>query len=120
VADAAAESPDDYVIATGKQHSVREFIDFAAELGMTSWQGNGGQKGIDQYGSEIVPLTSIFPPTEVDTLLGDASKANRVLGWEPKTSFEELVKEMVAADLELARRDALVREAGYPTFNYRE
>jgi GDPmannose 4,6-dehydratase len=56
----------------------------------------------------------------VDTLLGDASKAKRVLGWEPKTSFEELVKEMVAADLEVARRDALVREAGYPTFNYRE
>jgi GDPmannose 4,6-dehydratase len=119
------ESPDDYVIATGKQHSVREFVEFAAaELGMDiEWRGNGtDEKGIDRNtGREIVAVDPrYFRPTEVDTLLGDASKAKRILGWESKISFQELVTEMVAADLEVARRDAMVRKAGYPTFNYRE
>ena len=119
------EAADDYVIATGEQHSVREFINMAAaELDMDiEWQGSGVDEiGIDKNtGSEIVAVDPrYFRPTEVETLLGDPSKAKRVLNWEVKTSFVDLIKEMVAADRESARRDALVRQAGYQTFDYHE
>jgi GDPmannose 4,6-dehydratase len=116
------DEPDDYVIATGKQHSVREFIDAAAgELGMDiEWKGSGlGEVGIDRNtGREIVAVDErYFRPTEVDTLLGDPSKAKKTLGWEAKTSFADLVKEMVAADDELVKRRAAVTEAGYTTYD---
>jgi GDPmannose 4,6-dehydratase len=116
------DEPDDYVIATGKQHSVREFIDAAAgELGMDiEWKGSGlDEVGIDRNtGREIVAVDErYFRPTEVDTLLGDPSKAKKTLGWEAKTSFADLVKEMVAADDELVKRRAAVTEAGYTTYD---
>ena len=109
--------PEDFVIATGEQHSVREFVELAgAQLGMRiEWQGAGvDEQGIDaQNGRTVIKIDPrYFRPTEVDTLLGDATKARQKLGWRPQTSFEELVKEMVAADLEIARRDALVARAG--------
>ena len=119
------DEPDDYVIATGKQHSVREFIVAAAgELGMDiEWKGSGlDEVGIDRNtGREIVAVDPrYFRPTEVDTLLGDPSKAKKVLGWEARTSFEQLVKEMVAADDELVRRRAAVAEAGYQIYDRHE
>ena len=116
------DAPDDYVIATGEQHSVREFIEAAAgELGMDiEWQGNDlDEVGIDRNsGREIVAVDPrYFRPTEVDTLLGDPSKVKKTLGWEARTSFSELVKEMVAADAELVRRHAAVTEAGYTIYD---
>ncbi len=119
------DQPDDYVIATGKQYSVRQFIEFgAAELGMDiGWQGSGiDEVAFDRNtGKRVVAVDGrYFRPTEVETLLGDPSKAKRVLGWEPKISVEELVREMVAADYENAKRDALVKEAGYQTFDHNE
>ena len=116
------DEPDDYVIATGEQHSVREFIEAAAgELDMDiEWKGSGlDEVGIDRNsGREIVAVDPrYFRPTEVDTLLGDPSKAKQVLGWEATTPFAELVREMVAADAELVRRRAAVTEAGYQIFD---
>jgi GDPmannose 4,6-dehydratase len=101
---------------------VREFIEAAAgELDMDiEWQGNGlDEVGIDRNtGREIVAVDPrYFRPTEVDTLLGDPSKAREVLGWEARTSFAGLVKEMVAADAELVRRQALITKAGYKTYD---
>jgi GDPmannose 4,6-dehydratase len=111
------EKPEDYVIATGRQYAVREFVRAAAErLDMKlTWQGSGAdEKAFDPNGRCVVAVDShYFRPAEVETLLGDASKARAKLGWEPKTSFEELVTEMVKADLEIAERDRLVHEAGY-------
>ena len=119
------DEPDDFVIATGKQYSVRQFIEFGARaLEMdVEWQGSGiDEVGIDPAtGKEIVAIDPrYFRPTEVETLLGDPSKAKKVLGWEATTSVEELVAEMVAADFEEAQRDALVKDAGYQTFNRHE
>ena len=119
------DEPDDYVIATGKQYSVRQFIEAAGgELGMDlEWQGEGvDEVGIDRNtGKQIIAVDSrYFRPTEVETLLGDPSKAKRILGWEAKTPFSQLVSEMVAADLEAAKKDALIREAGYQTFDHHE
>ena len=116
------DEPDDYVIATGEQHSVREFVEVAAgELDMDiEWKGSGlDEVGIDRNtGREIVAVDPrYFRPTEVDTLLGDPSKAKNVLGWEARTSFVELVREMVAADDELVRRRAAVTEAGYKIYD---
>jgi GDPmannose 4,6-dehydratase len=116
------DEPDDYVIATGEQHSVREFIELAGrELGMEiSWQGSGaGEVGIDEVsGNEIVAVDPrYFRPTEVDTLLGDPSKAKAQLGWEAKTTFEQLVSEMVAADYEGVQRGVVVRDAGFETYD---
>jgi GDPmannose 4,6-dehydratase len=109
--------PDDYVIATGEQHSVREFIERAAEeLHMTiTWKGRGvEEKGYDERARCIVAVDKrYFRPTEVDSLLGDPSKAREKLGWKSKVSFHELVAEMVQNDLELAKRDALVRASGF-------
>jgi GDPmannose 4,6-dehydratase len=119
------EQPEDYVIASGVQHSVREFIERAgAELGMRIvWRGaDVHEEGIDEAtGRVIVKIDPrYFRPTEVDSLLGDASKAKRQLGWHAETSFDTLVQEMVAADLAIARRDALVAREGYRTYQNRE
>ena len=110
--------PEDYVIATGRQFSVREFVERAAgELGMRMrWSGSGvGEQGFDQGGRCIVRVDPrYFRPAEVETLLGDASKARQKLGWAPRISFEELVAEMVREDFNLAKRDALLVRHGYP------
>ena len=98
------EKPEDFVIATGKQYSVRDFINLAAKnLDMTiEWKGKN-EKEVGIYkNQEIIKIdTNYYRPTEVDTLLGDSSKAKKKLGWQPKISFEELVKEMVESDLKL-------------------
>ena len=119
------DEPDDFVIATGEQYSVREFIVAAAgELGLDiEWQGDGlDEVGIDSNsGRELIAVDPrYFRPTEVTTLLGDPSKAKKVLGWEARIPFSELVKEMVATDLEAANRSELIRNAGYPTFEHHE
>jgi len=111
------DEPDDYVIATGHQYSVRDFVNAVAEeLGMKlAWRGGGGdEKAFDGRGQCVVAVDPhYFRPAEVETLVGDASKARAKLGWEPKVIFRELVAEMVAADLNLAERDQLVANSGY-------
>ena len=119
------DKPEDYVIATGEQHSVREFIEKAGKfLDMDIvWKGYGlEEKGIDNKTGKTIVLvdTRYFRPTEVDTLLGDASKAKSELGWEPRVSFEEMVEEMVMADLELGKRDRLCEQQGYRIFRLSE
>jgi GDPmannose 4,6-dehydratase len=145
------DAPEDYVIATGKQYSVRAFVELAAgELGIRlSWKGQGAEEiglvesvdtekferinselngnGIAKLSSKIVPGETLvqvdpryFRPTEVETLLGDPSKAKEKLGWEPKTSFDELVHEMVVHDLEQAQRDELCKRAGFQVLDYHE
>jgi GDPmannose 4,6-dehydratase len=114
--------PDDYVIATGQQFSVREFAVAAAlELGMRlTWQGHGAEeKAFDQEGRCVVAVDPrYFRPAEVDSLEGDASKARIKLGWKPKVTFREIVAEMTAEDLRLAERDQLVSNSGYPVHSY--
>ena len=111
------DEPEDFVIATGIQYSVREFINIAArELGIeVTWRGEGiDEKGYDGDGKCIVSIDPrYFRPTEVETLLGDASKAREKLGWTPKISFEELVKEMVREDLTAAEKHTLIVDKGY-------
>jgi GDPmannose 4,6-dehydratase len=118
------DEPKDYVIATGQQYSVREFIERAAEpLGIRlHWMGEGvDEHGIDAEGRVIVAVDPrYFRPAEVETLLGDATKAHRELGWKPRISFAELVSEMVAEDLREAERDALVHKHGFNAFRYHE
>ena len=115
---------EDFVIATGVQYSVREFVNAAAqEIGLTiKWSGEGvEEKGFDSNGKCIVAVDPrYFRPTEVETLLGDASKAKDKLGWVPKISFQELVTEMMREDLKAAERDELVKRHGFSTFNYHE
>ncbi|QIK36788.1 GDP-mannose 4,6-dehydratase [Caldichromatium japonicum] len=111
------DQPEDFVIATGIQRSVREFVEAAArELQMQiHWSGTGvDEVGINDQGRVIVRIDPrYFRPTEVQSLLGDASKAREKLGWAPKVSFEELVREMIQADLEAAERDALIKRHGF-------
>ena len=118
------EVPEDFVIATGVQYSVRDFVNAAAkELDITiNWQGEGvNETGTDQEGKVIVKVDPrYFRPTEVDTLLGDPSKAKEKLGWTPKISFDALVAEMVREDLESAKRDELVKHHGYAAYDYHE
>ena len=118
------EQPEDFVIATGKQNSVREFVEIAAsKLGIViEWEGSGvDEYGCDQNGNVIVRIDSrYFRPTEVETLLGDPTKAREKLGWTPKITFEELVIEMVESDLKIAERDALIQQKGYQAFDYNE
>jgi GDPmannose 4,6-dehydratase len=119
------EHAEDFVIATGEQHSVREFVERTGEaLGMTiTWKGEGvGEQGVDaNTGQVVVRVDSrYFRPTEVDTLLGDATKARTKLGWAAETSFAALVEEMVATDLQIAQRDALVARKGFRTFQHHE
>ena len=115
------DKPDDYVIATGQQYSVREFVTAAAsELGMKlTWRGHGvEEQAFDSRGKRVVAVDPhYFRPAEVSTLVGDAGKARAKLGWEPKVSFRELVAEMVAGDLKLAERDHLVANSGYRVHN---
>jgi GDPmannose 4,6-dehydratase len=119
------DAPEDYVIASGEQHSVREFVErSASHMGMQiKWRGSG----IDEQGLEAKTGRSIvkidpryFRPTEVDSLLGDPSKARARLGWSSEISFDRLVKEMVDSDLEIARRDALMAREGFKTYRHRE
>ena len=118
------DKPEDFVIASGVQYSVRDFVNAAAkELGIViTWHGQGVEEtGTDQNGNVMVKVdTRYFRPTEVETLLGDPTKAREKLGWEPKTSFEQLVSEMVREDLKSAERDELVKKHGYATFDYHE
>ena len=117
------DEPEDYVIATGEQYSVRDFIEAAADRLDFSirWQGQGiDEKGInEETGQVIVAVDSrYFRPTEVQELLGDASKARQKLGWKPRISFQELVAEMVDADLKEAHKDYLCLQEGFETFNH--
>jgi GDPmannose 4,6-dehydratase len=119
------DAPEDYVIATGEQHSVREFVErTAAHIGMRiEWRGSGiDEQGVDvNSGRTIVKIDPrYFRPTEVDSLLGDASKARARLGWKAEISFDRLVQEMVESDLEIARRDALVAREGFKTYRHQE
>ncbi len=119
------DEPEDFVIATGVQHSVREFVEIAAaELGMAvAWQGEGVEEvGIEQQSGKVIVRIDprYFRPTEVETLLGDPSKAKEKLGWEPKITFAQLVQEMVIEDLKIAERDQIVRQKGYKAYNYFE
>jgi len=129
---------EDYVIATGVQHSVREFVQLAAgELGVeitfsgTDTDETGTVKAVHPVRGELLAQCKpgqvivrvdprYFRPTEVETLLGDASKAHRQLGWKPVTTFAELVREMAAADFESARRDSLIKQAGFKAYDYHE
>jgi GDPmannose 4,6-dehydratase len=118
------DTPDDFVIATGVQYSVRQFVTIAAaEMGIeVEWRGEGlEEKGYDQNGKCIVQVDPrYFRPTEVETLLGDPSKAHAKLGWKPRISFAELVQEMVREDLKIAERDALIQHHGYRPMAYHE
>jgi GDPmannose 4,6-dehydratase len=118
------DQPEDYVIATGEQHSVREFVDATAEeLEIkVSWRGAGAEeKGYDAGGRCIVAVDPrYFRPAEVDSLLGDASKARTKLGWRPRVKFRELVSEMVREDFKLAERDELVKNHGHRPYDFHE
>lgn len=128
------DTPEDYVIATGEQYSVREFVQRAAqELGITvRFEGSGvDEVGIVEHvesretrvsrGDAIVRVDPrYFRPTEVESLLGDCSKAREKLGWRPRTSFAALVREMALADYQIARRDALVTMAGFKALEHHE
>ncbi|MEK1939059.1 MAG: GDP-mannose 4,6-dehydratase [Pseudomonas sp.] len=118
------EVAEDFVIATGVQFSVRDFVDRAArELEINiRWEGTGvNEKGYDEQDNCIVAVDErYFRPTEVETLLGDPSKAKEKLGWEPKITFDELVSEMVREDLKSAERDELVKRHGYYANEYHE
>ena len=119
------EEPEDFCIATGVQYSVRDFVNYAYDyLGKSiRWEGKGvDEKGYDaESGKCIVAVDPrYFRPTEVETLLGDPTKAKEKLGWVPKISLQEMVQEMMEADLQIAKRDALVKEHGYKAFDYHE
>jgi GDPmannose 4,6-dehydratase len=130
------EQPEDYVIATGEQHSVRDFVNAAAaELAVTlRWQGRGVEEvgivaslppGASKIGMKVGEVIvrvdpRYFRPTEVESLLGDPTKAREKLGWVPKTTFTELVTEMMRADLDGARRDELCRSEGFTVLNHHE
>lgn len=127
------EQPEDFVIATGFQYSVRDFVNAAAdELGMSvRWQGDGleetctvldaGPHTDAKSGQVIVRVDPrYFRPTEVETLLGDASKAHAKLGWRPATTFPQLVKEMVQADLDANRKYALIKQNGFAAYAHGE
>ena len=128
------EQPEDYVIATGVQYSVRSFVEFAAEeMGFSlTWVGTGAdeagvvhrvhREGVRLQEGDIVVRVDpkYFRPTEVDSLLGDATKAYTQLGWKPKITLPQLVREMVQADERIARRDAMVKLAGFPAYDFQE
>jgi GDPmannose 4,6-dehydratase len=128
------DHPEDFVIATGVQYSVRQFVEFAAaELGIeVAFEGEGaneigrvtkvtGDKAKCKVGEVIVKVDPrYFRPTEVETLLGDPTKAKEKLGWVPKTTLKELVAEMVQSDYTAAKRDSLVKLAGFQAYDYNE
>ena len=125
---------EDFVIATGVQYSVRQFVErAAAELGIkVAFEGEGeqefgyvaavsGKKAKVKVGDVIVKVDPrYYRPTEVETLLGDPSKAKNKLGWVPTTTFDQLVKEMIESDYETARKDSLVKLAGFQAFDHHE
>jgi len=116
--------PEDFVIATGVQKSVRQFVEAAArelEIGIT-WKGDGvDEKGYDAKGNCIVAVDPrYFRPAEVDALLGDAGKARKQLGWEPRVTFAELVSEMVSEDMREAERDEVIKYHGYKVLDHNE
>ena len=115
------EHPEDFVVATGIQYSVREFVEAAGEeIGINiKWKGKGtDEKGYDEEGKCIVAIDErYFRPTEVDNLLGDATKAKKKLGWTPKITFTELVSEMMREDLKSAERDELAKKHGFEPYN---
>jgi GDPmannose 4,6-dehydratase len=119
------DTPEDFVISTGEQHSVREFVTRAATL--LGWEVYWHGKGVDETavdsksGRVLVRIDpKYFRPTEVDTLLGDSSKAQAKLGWKPEVTFAELVREMVDADAEIARRDAHMKNQGFKVYQHHE
>jgi GDPmannose 4,6-dehydratase len=116
--------PEDFVIATGEQHSIREFVEAAAsELNVSvSWRGHGSdERGYDAHGHCIVRIDPRYlRPAEVDSLVGHAAKARSQLGWRPRVTFRELVREMAMADLRAAERDRLVTDNGYKVFAHHE
>ncbi|QSA96824.1 GDP-mannose 4,6-dehydratase [Methylococcus sp. EFPC2] len=119
------DHPEDFVIATGVQYSVRKFVETAAhEVGISiRWEGQGvDEKGYDTATGKLIVAVDprYFRPTEVETLLGDPTKAKEKLGWTPKTTFDELVREMVREDLIAAERDALCKREGYKAYDYNE
>ncbi|ODU59832.1 MAG: GDP-mannose 4,6-dehydratase [Comamonadaceae bacterium SCN 68-20] len=119
------DTPEDFVIATGQQHSVREFVELAAkEIGIQiRWEGTDAEeKGYDSASGKCIVAVDprYFRPAEVETLLGDATKAKEKLGWVPKTTFQELVAEMMREDMREAQRDELVKQHGFKYFNYHE
>ena len=121
------DKPEDFCIASGVQYSVRDFVNAAAaELGMQiRWEGSGvDEKGYWQQADGEKMIVAVDPryfrPTEVETLLGDPTKAKKQLGWEPRTTFEELVAEMVREDLKTAQRDELIKEHGFAAMDYHE
>ena len=118
------DEPEDFVVATGVQHTVREFVEaVAAALKMKiHWQGTGeDEQGFDEHGNCVVKIDKAYwRPSEVDSLIGDAGKARKDLGWKPTISFEQLVAEMVEKDLKAAQRDALSKQHGYATRDYHE
>lgn len=118
------DSPEDFIIATGEQHSVRQFVEIAAkEVDLTiNWTGEGlDEIGVDQNGRTIVKVDPrYFRPTEVASLIGDPTKAREKLNWSPKTSFKQLVSEMMSEDVKLATRDVLVLRHGFTTYDYNE
>ena len=119
------EEADDFCLATGENHSVREFVELVfSETGIDlEWKGTGiDEKGIDPAtGKTIIEIDRrYFRPTEVETLLGDASKARRLLGWTSKTSFRELVTEMVQADIQESEKEALLKRKGFKVLNCNE
>jgi GDPmannose 4,6-dehydratase len=118
------EQPEDFVIATGEQHSVRDFVNAAAaELDLEiSWHGQGiDERGYLKTNEGMRQVVAVDPryfrPTEVETLLGDATKAKSKLGWSPKIGFDQLVSEMVRSDLTSARRDLLIKDHGFDSFD---
>jgi len=118
------DEPEDFVIATGEQHTIREFVTLAAhELKFSlRWAGSGlDERAYDQHGNCIIRLDPRYlRPAEVDSLLGDATKARNKLGWSPRVTFYELVREMIAVDLEAAERDKLMKSSGYKVLAHHE
>jgi GDPmannose 4,6-dehydratase len=116
---------EDFAIASGVQYSVRDFVEAALNaIGRSiRWEGEGkDEKGFDPDSGDCIVAVDprYFRPTEVETLLGDPSKARKKLGWEPKISFQEMVAEMMEEDMELAKRDEMVKQAGFKAFDYHE
>jgi GDPmannose 4,6-dehydratase len=119
------DQPDDYVLATGETHPVREFVEMAFNLVgiQIKWEGEGvNEKGINTATGDVIVEVDekYFRPTEVDLLLGDPSKAKKELGWQPKYTFKELVEEMVNSDMELFKRDKYLQEGGHKILNQHE
>jgi GDPmannose 4,6-dehydratase len=117
--------PEDFVIATGEQHSVREFVARSAQLlgWEIEWRGTGvAEQGVDRASGRVLVRVDprYFRPAEVETLLGDASKARALLGWSPEVRFDDLVREMVAIDHEIARRDAHMKQHGFKVYHHHE